>query len=135
MPTNLVSYTCPMCKMTSYNPNDVKYMYCGNCHTYEEDGAMDIVVDNDGPGRKPVINAQRCNTREELRLLVRHAALEWYQVLNEVKRTTGLVETDAKWIVKVWFDYWIDQCFQQGWWRNWSRRRQVRKIIRDSRVA
>lgn len=129
MPTNLVSYTCPVCKMTSYNPNDVKYMYCGNCHTYEEDNAMDIVVDNTEPNRRPFV--QRLNTREELYLIARHAALEWDQLLLEVKRTTGLVEADAKWIVKVWFMYWIDQCLQRGWWLNWSRRRQVRKIIRD----
>lgn len=26
-----ISITCPVCGMTSYNLNDVKYGYCGNC--------------------------------------------------------------------------------------------------------
>ena len=29
-----VSITCPECKLTSYNPNDITHMYCGNCHKY-----------------------------------------------------------------------------------------------------
>jgi hypothetical protein len=29
------SYTCPRCNMTSYNPNDIRYRYCGNCHQFE----------------------------------------------------------------------------------------------------
>lgn len=28
-------YTCPVCKKTSYNPNDIKHHYCGNCHKFE----------------------------------------------------------------------------------------------------
>lgn len=28
------SITCPVCRMTSYNPNDIVYGYCGNCHDY-----------------------------------------------------------------------------------------------------
>jgi hypothetical protein len=30
----VVSITCPMCGMTSHNPDDVKNGYCGNCHAY-----------------------------------------------------------------------------------------------------
>lgn len=30
----LPSFTCPDCKMTSYNPNDVYWNYCGNCHRF-----------------------------------------------------------------------------------------------------
>lgn len=26
--------TCPTCGMTSYNPNDIQYRYCGNCHAF-----------------------------------------------------------------------------------------------------
>lgn len=26
-----ISITCPVCGMTSYNWNDVRYGYCGNC--------------------------------------------------------------------------------------------------------
>jgi RNase P subunit RPR2 len=31
------SITCNKCNMTSYNPNDIKYKYCGNCHEFLED--------------------------------------------------------------------------------------------------
>lgn len=28
------SITCPVCGMTSYNPNDIEHGYCGNCHAF-----------------------------------------------------------------------------------------------------
>lgn len=28
------SITCPVCRMTSYNPNDIREGYCGNCHDW-----------------------------------------------------------------------------------------------------
>jgi ribosomal protein L37E len=28
------SITCPACGMTSYNPNDIREGYCGNCHDW-----------------------------------------------------------------------------------------------------
>ena len=28
------SFACPRCGMTSYNPNDVREGYCGNCHDW-----------------------------------------------------------------------------------------------------
>jgi hypothetical protein len=28
------SITCPRCLMTSYNPNDIREGYCGNCHDW-----------------------------------------------------------------------------------------------------
>ena len=28
------AWTCPHCKRTSWNPNDVKYHYCGACHHF-----------------------------------------------------------------------------------------------------
>lgn len=28
------SFTCPVCGMTSHNPNDAKEGYCGNCHDW-----------------------------------------------------------------------------------------------------
>ena len=31
------SITCPVCGYTSYNPNDVKNRYCGNCHVFIDD--------------------------------------------------------------------------------------------------
>lgn len=33
-PTNEPSFTCHVCDMTSYNPNDIEWGYCGNCHGY-----------------------------------------------------------------------------------------------------
>jgi len=30
------SFTCPDCHMTSYNPNDIKHNYCGNCHEFKD---------------------------------------------------------------------------------------------------
>jgi len=31
------SIKCPQCGVTSYNPNDVKNRYCGNCHQFHEE--------------------------------------------------------------------------------------------------
>lgn len=28
------SITCPICHMTSYNPNDIREGFCGNCHDW-----------------------------------------------------------------------------------------------------
>ena len=28
------SITCPACAMTSYNSNDIRESYCGNCHDW-----------------------------------------------------------------------------------------------------
>ena len=28
------SITCPVCGMTSYNPNDIREGYCGHCHDW-----------------------------------------------------------------------------------------------------
>lgn len=30
-------FTCEHCGMTSYNPNDLIHMYCGNCHHFCSD--------------------------------------------------------------------------------------------------
>ena len=34
LPVDPPSITCPKCGMKSYNPNDVREGYCGNCHEY-----------------------------------------------------------------------------------------------------
>jgi hypothetical protein len=36
-PATSPSITCPVCKMTSYNPNDIAQKYCGNCHKFHSD--------------------------------------------------------------------------------------------------
>ena len=35
------SITCPRCLMTSYNPNDIREGYCGNCHDWTSEGSGD----------------------------------------------------------------------------------------------
>jgi hypothetical protein len=30
--TEQPSWTCPVCEMTTHNPNDIREGYCGNCH-------------------------------------------------------------------------------------------------------
>jgi len=32
--TEQPSITCPDCGMTSYNPHDIRWGYCGNCHEF-----------------------------------------------------------------------------------------------------
>lgn len=34
IPVATESFTCPRCGMTSYNPNDIREGYCGNCHDW-----------------------------------------------------------------------------------------------------
>jgi hypothetical protein len=29
------TFTCPDCRMTSHNPNDVENRYCGHCHQFK----------------------------------------------------------------------------------------------------
>ena len=31
------SITCPVCRMVSYNPNDVRERYCGHCHQFHDE--------------------------------------------------------------------------------------------------
>ena len=35
------SITCPKCGMTSYNQDDIKSGYCGNCHDWTSDGSRE----------------------------------------------------------------------------------------------
>lgn len=35
--TGRPSFTCPLCRMTSYHPRDVSEGYCGNCHWWTGD--------------------------------------------------------------------------------------------------
>jgi len=30
-------YECPSCRSRSYNPNDIRYCYCGRCHKFEDE--------------------------------------------------------------------------------------------------
>lgn len=35
--TNQQGITCLTCKKTSYNPYDIKHLYCGCCHRFHAD--------------------------------------------------------------------------------------------------
>lgn len=34
MVTEQKSFVCPKCHMESFNPSDILYSYCGNCHEF-----------------------------------------------------------------------------------------------------
>lgn len=40
-PNRYASITCPRCGKTSYNLNDVRQRYCGNCHWFHDDPPPD----------------------------------------------------------------------------------------------
>jgi hypothetical protein len=33
----IIAITCPVCHLTSYNPNDIREGYCANCHDWTFD--------------------------------------------------------------------------------------------------
>lgn len=37
----MLSITCPVCHMTSHNPNDIAEGYCGHCHRWTSDPASE----------------------------------------------------------------------------------------------
>lgn len=39
--------TCPKCKLTSHNLNDIKYRWCGNCHAHH-----DVLIADMDPGEQ-----------------------------------------------------------------------------------
>ena len=40
--------TCHTCRMTSYNPNDVKHKFCGNCRVFLGDLEIRFDLHRDG---------------------------------------------------------------------------------------
>ena len=44
--TEQPSITCPVCGMTSYNPNDIREGYCGNCHDWTSERSPNEVQGN-----------------------------------------------------------------------------------------
>lgn len=40
-----MSFTCPICNMTSYNKNDEINRYCGNCHVFIDDVIFQFGID------------------------------------------------------------------------------------------
>jgi hypothetical protein len=45
MTKELTSFTCPKCGMTSFNPNDLREGYCGNCHDWTAPRHTEPVID------------------------------------------------------------------------------------------
>jgi len=41
--------TCPICRMTSYNPTDIAEGYCGNCHDWTTPRMPFTRIEHDGP--------------------------------------------------------------------------------------
>lgn len=55
-----VTITCPRCGRTSYNPNDVRALYCGFCSWWTSDpqlGAPDVIVQLEREGKLPRLDA------------------------------------------------------------------------------
>lgn len=46
------SFTCPRCQAVSYNPNDIRERYCGRCHQFADQPALDM-------GHNPALGANR----------------------------------------------------------------------------
>jgi hypothetical protein len=42
---------CTTCGMTSHNPNDVRFRYCGNCHTFHDTPIHTAVFEDDMASR------------------------------------------------------------------------------------
>lgn len=53
------SFTCPRCSARSYNPNDIKYGYCGRCHAYTGDEGVCALQGHEG------CTVDRCRTESE----------------------------------------------------------------------
>lgn len=39
-----MSFTCPVCQMTSHNPNDEQFQYCGRCHEFTGDTSEECIL-------------------------------------------------------------------------------------------
>lgn len=62
------SFTCPDCGATSYNPNDLRYRYCGRCHR-SVDGRVQvrcILVFGSGPDARAELETPWHPTRAPL---------------------------------------------------------------------
>jgi hypothetical protein len=58
-----MSYTCPRCGMTSYNENDERYSYCGNCHAFTQ---PDLITGIEDPDVREQLMADFGYTADEL---------------------------------------------------------------------
>jgi predicted RNA-binding Zn-ribbon protein involved in translation (DUF1610 family) len=61
----MTAYTCPRCGMVSHNLKDAENRYCGACHRFEEDDAIEF--DCCDCGRHVIawghhVQRERCNS-------------------------------------------------------------------------
>jgi hypothetical protein len=60
-------FVCPVCRMTSANPNDVATRYCGNCHRFVDDA----VIARDETGQRHVYASGVANVLLQMEVLRR----------------------------------------------------------------
>lgn len=60
---SIQSITCPKCRRTSYNLNDVKHRYCGYCHQFHEFMGMPVEIKSYTTG---LLNCPHCGVAHEL---------------------------------------------------------------------
>lgn len=62
-----MSFTCPICERTSYNPKDVEYQYCGHCHTFPEQRPLTMMETHISKGpMDPICARVSCGGGERL---------------------------------------------------------------------
>lgn len=49
VPPDVPRYTCPHCGAVSFNPNDLKYGFCGRCKLWKDGVAESVEPRNRGP--------------------------------------------------------------------------------------
>src|SRR5262249_31628542 len=54
----LDSITCPFCKMTSHNRNDVENAYCGNCNVFHGEVGRELKASELEPGTVVVVTKE-----------------------------------------------------------------------------
>lgn len=69
--------TCPVCKMTSWNENDWREGYCGNCHAYTSAPAVHVSRDEETDGRFPVVEMADGSRWREMSHAEQSAWLRW----------------------------------------------------------
>lgn len=57
------SFICPDCGMKSYNENDVRFRYCGNCHEFKDESRY---LDTKGEEDEPYVWRAENREREAL---------------------------------------------------------------------
>ena len=79
---------CPECGMVSFNPNDVREGYCGNCHAFTAGEVMQVATDKSRRVRpKPCASCPyRCDVPSGVWHPDEYAKLEVYDRRAELTR-------------------------------------------------